>query len=346
MMDTEVTSEGMISVIVPVYKVESYIQECMYSIIAQTYKNIEIILVDDCGNDKSVDIAREILTLEGMSWRVIHNENNKGLSYSRNVGVAHAKGEFLYFLDSDDYIDADCLKNLYDEIICTESDMVFGSIAYDVDGDIIPSPWCFTTADTSSEEPLRLYLRQRAFVMACNRLINKRFYASSGVFFKDDIIHEDEPWAFSLIIRAKKISFVKQITYYYRKHGESITTCEMNEFRLTCLFYHLYNCSNESYNYRLWENMDFRTWYARSIFDFCGKVIRSEIPNVQKCKLLDRVYLELRLPIKELSEIRMYSFAKRFSFLFPKYVWLKYLVELRTMKLRIMEKLGWLKSRL
>lgn len=324
--------QGLISVIIPVYKVEAYIQDCIRSLVIQSYKNFEVILVDDAGGDRSINLAITELINSDISWRVIYNSCNRGLSYSRNIGVENARGEYLYFLDSDDYIDADCLMNLYEEILSSGADMVYGSIAYDINGSLKSSPWMFNDREFSSMIPMHLYVTQKAFVMAWNRLISKQFYDQARVSFIDGIVHEDEPWSFSLIIRAKKISFVKQITYYYRKHNASITSQPLNEYRLKSFFCHLDNCSKETYRFKLWEDKEFRTWYARTIFSFFHKVFDSNLSAKDKVTFLNKVYAEVRIPETEMNQIAFYSLAKKMAKVLPNYQWLKLLVKVKRLK--------------
>ena len=104
-----------ISIIVPVYNVELYIKECFESIAAQTYKGeIECIFVDDCGQDDSVAILEKLIAeYHGpIQFSIVHHEHNKGLSGARNTGIRKAKGDYLYFLDSDDTITPDCIEKL------------------------------------------------------------------------------------------------------------------------------------------------------------------------------------------------------------------------------------------
>ena len=106
--------EIKVSVIVPVYNVEKYIKRCIESIINQTYKNIEIIIIDDCSNDNSASICDSYKNKENIT--VIHNNKNKGVSYSRNRGIETASGQYLLFVDGDDYIISNlvekCIKKL------------------------------------------------------------------------------------------------------------------------------------------------------------------------------------------------------------------------------------------
>lgn len=101
-----------VSVVIPVYNVENYLEECLDSIINQTLKDIEIICINDGSTDASIDILEKYAKAD--SRIQIFNQNNSGLSAARNRGIELSKGEFVYFIDSDDYLDLNALKELYD----------------------------------------------------------------------------------------------------------------------------------------------------------------------------------------------------------------------------------------
>lgn len=103
----------MISIIVPIYNVKDYVKDCIDSIQNQTYKDYEVILVDDCGRDDSVAIAENMLKEGHVNYLILHHDHNRGLSAARNTGFAKAKGEYVLFVDSDDTLSLDCLENLY-----------------------------------------------------------------------------------------------------------------------------------------------------------------------------------------------------------------------------------------
>ena len=106
---------GKVSIIVPVYNVEKYFDKCIESIIRQTYKNIEIIIVDDGSKDNSGIIADEYAKTDSRI-KVFHSEN-RGLSFARNCGVKYATGDFLCFVDSDEYISEEYIVNMFDSAI-------------------------------------------------------------------------------------------------------------------------------------------------------------------------------------------------------------------------------------
>ena len=109
-----------ISVIIPVYNVEKYLAECIESILNQTFNDIEILIIDDCSTDNSYKIMEEYAKKDS---RIVlyHNENNVGVSKTRNIGLDNAKGEYIAFVDSDDYVAPDFLRILYENTInCSE----------------------------------------------------------------------------------------------------------------------------------------------------------------------------------------------------------------------------------
>lgn len=126
--------KDLISVIVPVYNVEPYLVRCMKSIIGQTYKNLEIILIDDKSSDRSNEMCFEYKTDDRVV--VVHGEN-KGLSGARNIGLDIAHGKYVVFIDSDDYIMPDMIENLYNCMIRTKADTVMGGFKRVVGNQII-----------------------------------------------------------------------------------------------------------------------------------------------------------------------------------------------------------------
>ena len=129
--------EVLVSVIVPVYKVENYLERCVDSIINQTYKNLEIVLVDDGSPDKCPQMCDEYAKKDARV-KVIHKPNG-GLSDARNVGFENSNGTYAMFVDSDDYLELNTVEELYDNLIKTDSDISCGMYAYVYDNDPGPS---------------------------------------------------------------------------------------------------------------------------------------------------------------------------------------------------------------
>jgi glycosyltransferase involved in cell wall biosynthesis len=147
-----------VSVIVPVYNVSEYIERCWDSIRNQTYKNIEVLFVDDCGTDDSVAKLEGYLAAEDtVDARILHHSRNRGLSAARNTGLEAATGEYVYFLDSDDDVTEDCIESLVSPLTEKKYDFVVGD--YSVVGDGGYSPLSSNTgAVETPEEVLRTYV--------------------------------------------------------------------------------------------------------------------------------------------------------------------------------------------
>lgn len=224
----------LVSIIVPIYRVEYYIEKCILSVLNQTYDNIEIILVDDYGGDKSIDIAKEIIKFNNFrdrSVKYIYHEKNKGLSSARNDGLKEASGEYVYFLDSDDYIINDCIEKMVSLIEQNPSiQMVMGSIMPEPKEESALLYYDLSYRNLPSAYMDNISIRKKFFdaetsipVNGVNKLINRKFLLDNELFFKEGIIHEDEHWAFFLYRKLEYISFLFEFTYIHPVNPDSIT---------------------------------------------------------------------------------------------------------------------------
>lgn len=240
--------QPLISVIVPVYKVERYLKRCVDSLLAQTYQNLEIILVDDGSPDTCGEIC-DCYAQQYNHVKVIHKSNG-GLSDARNAGIAIAKGEYIGFVDSDDYVKPDMYEKLFNAAVkndvrlsicsffCVDSEgknTVFSSVHPISDG-------VFTAVELL---PKIVQTNGWFFIVAWNKLyhkslLNPRFYPY-GKF------HEDEFVISQLLWKAQKIACISSKEYYYiYKRMDSITGSSDGVKRLDalealyhrCRFYH------------------------------------------------------------------------------------------------------------
>lgn len=213
-----------ISIIVPVYKVEKYVEKCILSIISQTYKDLEIILVDDGSPDNCGRICDEYAEKDSRI-RVIHKENG-GLSDARNAGIDVAAGEYIMFVDSDDYITGNMVEILYNRIQSDNSDMALCSyewvdesgnaIAERIDESVIKNE-CIT-----SREALEKLCSDKGwyYVTAWAKLYKKSLF--SNIRFPKGRLHEDEFTTYKIIAKCNKISCVEDLMYKYVQRNASI----------------------------------------------------------------------------------------------------------------------------
>jgi len=212
-----------ISIVVPIYKVEKEIHRCVESLLAQTLKDIEIILVDD-GSPDNCPIICDDYAKKDNRIKVIHKENG-GLSDARNVGLLEAKAEYVLFVDSDDYIDKDTCEKFYNSIEADE-DIIVGD-AVRVEGEkesLMGHADVAIESAISGSEFLREQLRSKKMYMAaCLNLYNREFLINNDLFFKKGILHEDEQWTPRVFLKAKKVKYIKFPFYYYIIRENSIT---------------------------------------------------------------------------------------------------------------------------
>lgn len=210
----------LISVIIPVYKVEKYLCRCVDSVLEQTYTNMEIILVDD-GSPDNCPVMCDEYARQDSRVKVIHQEN-AGLSGARNAGIDMAQGQWLAFVDSDDYLAADFLERLYQACVDTGSSLSVCRWEY-VRGETIPEHGTGETRVYTGREMLaNLYVPDGAyFVVAWNKLYRKELF--EDIRYPLGRIHEDEATTYRIYDKVRKAAYVDRSLYGYFVTLVSIT---------------------------------------------------------------------------------------------------------------------------
>lgn len=222
-----------ISVIVPVFNVEKYIEKCVYSIINQTYKNLEILLIDDGSTDDSGNICDSLVKLDKRII-VIHKKNG-GLSDARNCGLDNATGEYISFVDSDDYIHEEYNQKLFSVLVENDADIVqcmyqkvdeLGNelIKYNYNGSVI-------VKDRNSALN-GLYYGEDAdyYTVVWNKLYRAKVI--KNIRFPIGKIHEDVFTTYLFFYNCNKVAFIKEPMYYYLQRADSIMGSKFNRKRL------------------------------------------------------------------------------------------------------------------
>ena len=222
-------NEQLISVIIPIYNAQDYLQICMESVLGQTYKNTEIILIDDGSTDGSGAICDDYEKCDGRI-RVIHKENG-GASSARNAGLRAAAGAYIYFLDSDDRIVPELLKKLYASAIENQSELVFFD-AYAVDedtGKISETNYSHKEKyqPDAGKNLMRRMVANKDFHMGVWQLFYKKsFFDRTELSFVEGIIYEDFLFTCMAYCLAEKVSYVPEFLYYRLYHANSVMTAK------------------------------------------------------------------------------------------------------------------------
>lgn len=218
----------LVSIIIPVYKVEAYIERCITSVMHQTYHDsaIECILVDDCSPDESISLAQDMINQYhgNIDFKIIRNDKNRGLSVTRNNGIEHATGKYLFFLDSDDYLKDDCLQILLKiAAMHPDAEMIMGnSLNKRVNAPFIHFP---STADygiLDNNQLLKAFYFEEIPPTAWNALVSHDLVTKNQLSFKPGLIHEDNLWASKLYPLVKKFVYVPRVTLIYEDNPSSI----------------------------------------------------------------------------------------------------------------------------
>lgn len=212
----------MISIIIPVYKVEKYIHACIDSILSQTYTDMEIILVDDGSPDQCPTICDEYAQKD-RRIKVLHKRNG-GLSSARNAGLDVAKGHLIMFADSDDFLDKNMVKTLYELYCSTGADIVGCEVKRYNNGSaytISEFHRCESTTIFSSEEILKEMISRRIDCASWNKLYKREIIGDYR--FIEGRYNEDFIFLFHLYQQCKKVAYTNEALYFYRKTPNSIT---------------------------------------------------------------------------------------------------------------------------
>ena len=216
-----------ISIIIPVYKVEPYIRRCLQSVLSQTCENIECIIVNDATPDKSMEVIDEVLKgySGAIKFKVINHERNRGLSVARNSGVRAATGDYLFFLDSDDELPLDSIKNFVQYLNkYGDADFLIGN--YIVEGNFQYIPLATPVLLEGHDNIMRAYLKGDWYMMACGKLISRKFFEENDLWFAEKRLHEDDLFSFQLALKASKMITLQENVYKYIIRDSSITTAK------------------------------------------------------------------------------------------------------------------------
>lgn len=217
---------NMISVIMTVFNVEQYIEKAIKSILEQEHTDLELIIVDDCSEDKSIEIAK---SFNDSRIKFVKNDMNMGAGYSRKVGIEHATGDYIITIDADDWIEPQFLQNLYNE--SKDSDMTFGGMIIDFDN--APSQVFCSVIGTFKDRDKFTPMQKKQIIFLNNCLVKKHLY--DIVSYDTKRYNEDTPTLAKLIYYANQITITKECGYHYNQRSNSLCHNTKNFYKHLCI---------------------------------------------------------------------------------------------------------------
>lgn len=250
----------------------------------QTYRGeMECILVDDCGTDNSMEIVQQLVAAyKGpVVFKIVHHDHNRGLSAARNTGIDVSSGEYVFFLDSDDWISDDCIERLTQPLDLEQYDFVVGH--YERDGKD-----SFVTCPEGEYYKNRLKTRDNSGlpVSACNKLFRKSFLLDRQLLFEVGKVFEDSIFTFDLACVERKYYIIDSITYYYRRRENSIIM--RKNLNMIMDFVVLFQTIRDRVRWEKYKDLDgiydYYLYWVKRIFYFISRVEKDDtiLTYVQK----------------------------------------------------------------
>lgn len=243
-----------VTIAVPVYGVESYVEKCAISLFEQTYPNLEYVFIDDCSPDKSIEIIEKVLdrypNRQGQV-RIIRQKKNKGCPAARNLAVQLATGDFIFHVDADDYLEKDAISSMMSEQMATDADLVVGNYMIETDSKTKLVQYC--DISKTKEEIVKDCLDDKSSQSVWGILIRRQIYIENNIR-ADENFHVGEDWQVAplLLYYANKIAYVDKVIYHYQlSRPNSITITSQTSItkkknQLIC-FVKTMNCLLESF---------------------------------------------------------------------------------------------------
>lgn len=314
-----------LSIIIPVYNVEEYITDCLDSILSTSYKEMEVILVDDCSPDSSFTIIEHYQQLYN-NIRIVKHNSNKGLSAARNSGLKVAEGRYIWFIDSDDMIESNAITNIMHRLDKTDLDILFFGYSEILDNKKTVIKTYKSNAIVSGMEYFCNRIDSGSLtVPSWCQVYSKSFLIDNNITFKEGIIHEDNLFVFRVLMKAQKVYHLDESYYIYRKRENSIMSIknekEYFSFFVILLdiisFWNLNNFSVKEntailkyikYIYSVWNQRRAKIDLSKEVQ--CGSEIEKEIYNLllrEGANLYDSFSKELLSELSKHKVIYMFG---------------------------------------
>lgn len=210
--------QPLITIVVPVYNTEQYLFDCLNSIKYQTFSEIQVLIINDCTPDNSIQIAEKFSKMDSR-FEIIHHEENKGLGGARNTGIDYAKGKYIAFLDSDDFYPLDALSKMYCSIEASKADMVIGRMYQKTsNGKLLPIDYIESKVQKFLKYPYTNLrdISSKDFYSGnvANRLFRLSLFKENSIRYMNEVYYEDMPISLETWFYSRNISVIPHIIHF------------------------------------------------------------------------------------------------------------------------------------
>lgn len=288
-------NQELITIIVPVYNVEKYLIECINSIINQTYVNLEIIIVNDGSTDSSLNICNYFKKIDERI-KVI-NKDNGGLSSARNVGIDIAKGKYIVFIDSDDYVDEKYVEKLYNLVKINKAEVAQCGIwkVNDNKEKIEKIGYSNNIIKTGKEMIMDIYDNHwLENIVVWNKIYKKSIFEE--IRFPLGKINEDEFTTYKILYNENKIPIIDDCLYFYRQSNDSLMRKKFNEKRLNLLE-------------ALEERIEY--FYKNKEIELYNMTIKAYLNKCIECYMNVKIYIENSRDIQKMIKLKYINYSEK-----------------------------------
>ncbi len=297
--------KDLISIIIPIYNAERYIDKCINSVIKQTYQNLEIILINDGSTDSSGEIADTYKKIDNRI--IVKHIDNSGVSVARNIGISIASGKYISFVDSDDYIEEKMIEELYNSIVNYNSDIAICNIFFEDENALSVKEFHYYTPLLNRKEFLEnIFYVESIQGYTWNKLyLSKLIKEKNTKFDKKASVLEDDLFNTEIICSNKNltISYIDKQLYHYVSNSSSVSNTDFNLKKLS----YFYVRNKEIY---MLENEQFDVNYLK--IDYCAAFIRARIlMKKNKIEKTEQFYKFSEYFKKYKKEIKLYNLSTK-----------------------------------
>lgn len=296
-------TQSLVSIIVPTYNVERYVEECLDSLLEQTYQNTEIIVLDDASTDATVYLLKQYLS----QITLIENETNKGQGTRRNEGLKIAQGEYIYFMDSDDWLEKEAIAALVKQAEGEKAELVRfnGQAFYEGDQGLIKEgnyDFSGTLSDKelyTGEEALNKN-RQSFSPSPCLYLVKKAVIDKHNLKFLEAVLHEDEYFTTLLFANIQRMTYLNESFYHRRYRTASTMTAHTNKHKLRSFNSYLevfkgleeeYQRGNYSDHQKQFIKRQMLSIYNGLVTSDVNPEMKRKLKNLESITMKDKLYL-------------------------------------------------------